>query len=36
MTYVGLPIVGTGCPVMGVDFNYFIDLYKMLKMINKL
>ena len=32
----GLPFLGTDCPVPGVGFNYVIDLYRMLEMIDTL
>ena len=30
----GLLFPGTGCPVLDVGFNFFIDLYQMLEWID--
>ena len=34
MTYGGLPFPGKGCPVPDDGFDNFIDLYRMLEMID--
>ena len=36
MVHGGLPFPGTGCPVPDVGFNFFIDLYQMLELIDTL
>ena len=36
IAYGGLPFLGTGCPVPDIDFDYFIGLCQMLKVIDTL